>query len=129
MGVIAVDLAKSHSSFCGEEGKAKELREWRVGSQRQTQTYWGPRSQLNLTRAVVGKSHNFHQGKGARRNGQQEHMHGTLCSSWGKSGLHLHVLPLECLWARHSPSLASSVKWEEECLFCSPNSLDPDHQG
>lgn len=32
-----------------------------------------------------------------------------------ESGLCLHVLPFECLWVRHLPSLSSSVEWKNVC--------------
>ena len=51
--------------------------------------------------------------EGPRKKWTAGHVHGTSCSSrWG-SGFGLHVLPSECLWARRSPSLAASVKWED----------------
>lgn len=84
VGVIAVDLAKSHSSLCGEGGKVKELREQWVCSQRQAQPL-GPQHSAHPHQARGEETQDFCQGRGYRRNGQREHMHWTLCSSKGRT--------------------------------------------
>lgn len=74
MGVIAVDLAKSHSSLCEEGGKVKELREQWVCSQRQAQPL-GAQHSAHPHQARGEETQDFCQGRGCRRNGQREHTH------------------------------------------------------
>lgn len=90
--------------------------------------HWDPSTQLTPIRPGVRKLKIFAKGGATGEMGS-----GNICTEHyaaprAEHGLHPYVLPFECLWARHSPSLASPVEWGEEWLFCSPNRTENGHR-